>query len=248
MAVINFPTSPSTGQTYQTGSSATYTWNGSFWDVTRGKTVAIPTSYVAQTSSFATKAASYALTASYIESASTATSSSLAVTASYNVSASYGVSSSYSISSLFAETSSYAVSSSYTTSASVSNMSAAFVANDVTVPSPDNVFAVKYNNVASRFEMVNPSSTTFSFNRYGMRWQSSNTNGADINLPSGVPGTLTPGSFVGLEGGSAGGNYDAMTEEARVDIIFNNTTGSYHIKGIHDTPINANFITIEKIR
>jgi hypothetical protein len=52
MALI-FPSSPTVGQTYTSGSSATYTWNGSIWEITTP-----PTLLVAQTvtSSYAPKA------------------------------------------------------------------------------------------------------------------------------------------------------------------------------------------------
>jgi hypothetical protein len=50
---LEFPSSPSVGQTYISGSSATYTWNGSNWDIT-----APPTLLITQTVS-----SSYALTA-----------------------------------------------------------------------------------------------------------------------------------------------------------------------------------------
>jgi hypothetical protein len=66
--MLNFPTSSTAGTTYQTGSSATYQYNGQYWEV-----VTPPTQIIvnAVTSSFASTASyvvssSYAITSSYL--------------------------------------------------------------------------------------------------------------------------------------------------------------------------------------
>jgi hypothetical protein len=68
---LSFPTNPSASQTYQSGSSATYTWNGTFW-----QTSLPPTQTVLSATTAATAiSASVAITST---SASFATSASLA--------------------------------------------------------------------------------------------------------------------------------------------------------------------------
>jgi alpha-tubulin suppressor-like RCC1 family protein len=47
---LNFPTNPSASQTYQSGSSVTYIWNGSYWETT------LPTTQTVLSASFATSA------------------------------------------------------------------------------------------------------------------------------------------------------------------------------------------------
>jgi hypothetical protein len=73
---LNFPTNPSASQTYQSGSSSTYQWNGNYWE-----TIIPPTQV------FVTAAtASFTLSSSF---ASTAASSSFAISASQATSASF---------------------------------------------------------------------------------------------------------------------------------------------------------------
>lgn len=74
-----FPTSPTPNQTYQSGSSSTYQWNGSYWE-----TITPPTQIIATALS-----ASFATSASFAVSSSRAVSSSFATTASYARSASF---------------------------------------------------------------------------------------------------------------------------------------------------------------
>lgn len=69
-----FPTSPTVNQTYQSGSSATYQWNGSFWALAAPPTATVLTATSASravTASFAlTAAASNAASASFASTAS----------------------------------------------------------------------------------------------------------------------------------------------------------------------------------
>jgi hypothetical protein len=51
-----FPSNPSTGQTYQSGSSATYVYNGEAWDVQAFGVVSVTSASFAQSASLATRA------------------------------------------------------------------------------------------------------------------------------------------------------------------------------------------------
>jgi hypothetical protein len=60
---LSFPTNPTPGQTYSSGSSAVYQWNGQYWDLSSPPVV---TTEIAISASSALTS-SYALTASYLE-------------------------------------------------------------------------------------------------------------------------------------------------------------------------------------
>jgi hypothetical protein len=91
---LSFPLNPTTGQTYQSGSSSTYQWNGTYW-----ATILPPTQI------FVT-----AQTASFVATSSTAISSSRALTASFATTASFIATASYATSAL---TASHALTASY---------------------------------------------------------------------------------------------------------------------------------------
>ena len=79
---LQFPSNPTLNQTYSSGSSATYTWNGSFWQTTLPPTQTVLTA----------TSASFATSASAAISSVTATSASFATTASLSTSATRAVS------------------------------------------------------------------------------------------------------------------------------------------------------------
>ena len=98
---LQFPSNPTINQTYSSGSSATYTWNGTYWQTTLPPTQTILVATSASAASFATSA-SFATTSSYIlnaVSSSYAASASFANTASFVLNA---ISSSYAASASFA--------------------------------------------------------------------------------------------------------------------------------------------------
>lgn len=92
---LAFPSSPSLGQTYQSGSSSTYEWNGSYWFIKQPATIirydSVPSASFATTASYVklVESASYVATASYADYVKTALTASIALTASYAATASY---------------------------------------------------------------------------------------------------------------------------------------------------------------
>jgi hypothetical protein len=100
---LQFPTNPALGFTYQSGSSATYRWNGTYWET------ALPPTQIVLNSTNAANAisASFVATASlatFATSASRAVSSETATSASFSLSASFATSASRAVSASFATT------------------------------------------------------------------------------------------------------------------------------------------------
>jgi hypothetical protein len=162
---LSFPLNPTIGQKYQTGSSAEYEFNGSYWTVVQPSAIelinAVSASYAetashvlgtSETSSYSLTAsfaeqsisASYALTASHLLGASET--SSYALTASFVEQA---VSASYSVTSSFADR---AVSSSYALTSSFSDQ-AASSSYALTSSFADSAISASYSLTAS---YVNP--------------------------------------------------------------------------------------------
>jgi hypothetical protein len=115
---LSFPTNPTVNQTYQSGSSATYQWNGSYWQTTLPPTQTV-------------------LNAINATSASVAISSSFAISSSRTISSSFATSASQAISASFATSASRAVSASFATTASTNTLAYASIGIS-TIPAASN--------------------------------------------------------------------------------------------------------------
>jgi hypothetical protein len=111
---LQFPTNPALGFTYQSGSSATYRWNGTYWE-----TALPPTQIVLNSTN-----AANAISASFVATASLAT---FATSASRAVSSETATSASFSLSASFATSASRAVSASFATTASTTTLAYAAI-------------------------------------------------------------------------------------------------------------------------
>lgn len=103
---LQFPTNPTSGQTYQSGSSATYQYNGTYWTVVIPQTQILATATSASFANTSTSS-SFALTSTSASFTTTASFASTANTASFIATASRAISSSVATSASQAITSSF---------------------------------------------------------------------------------------------------------------------------------------------